>query len=331
MPERDPAERLDELVETILTRGGPGAGAVDDAQLAALLRLAADLRGLPREDFRERLEAQLAITAARAPRGDDMITAITHVRAGFHAITPYLRIPQAADLLEFMTRAFGATETFRTIGSAGGLHAEARIEDSMVMVGGFEGMSAMPTAFHLYVEDADSTYRRALAAGAITLHPPVDQSYGDREASVRDPFGNHWYIATHTATPRGGHRPTGLRAVTPYLHRDAGGLIDFLKAAFAAEETDRHQSPDGVIHHAKVRIGDSFVEMGEAHGQWQPMPAAFYLYVEDADALYARALRAGATSVQPPADQPYGDRTAHVRDPHDNVWFIATHRPGRSD
>src|SRR5439155_501428 len=71
------------------------------------------------------------------------------------------------------------------------------------------------TGLHLYVPDADQVYRAALEAGADSLRAPVDQPYGDREASVRDVAGNHWYIATHQT---GGHVPAGLGTVTPYLH-----------------------------------------------------------------------------------------------------------------
>jgi PhnB protein len=315
MPERDPADRFDDLVDTILA----GAAAPGDDPIAALV---ADLRGLPSDAFRERLGADLARGAA-GRTGADMI-ATTYIREGFQTVTPYLRVERIEELLEFVTQAFGAVETVRAVGSAGGLHAEARIGDSMLMMGGFRGITEMPTALHLYVENADAVYQRALAAGATTLHAPVDQPYGDREASVCDPSGNYWYIATHIAGA--GHRPEGLRAVTPYLHpRGAGALIAFLKDALGAEEMDRHEA-DGVIHHAKVRIGDSVIEMGEAHGPWQPMPTTFYLYAEDVDALYERAVRAGATPLGPPTQQPYGDRTGHVRDPHGNIWYLATHR-----
>jgi PhnB protein len=322
MPERDPADQLDELVQALLSGGGVAPGAAPPANLVRVVTL---LRGLPSEEFRGRLGAALAM-AAPTPKGADMTTvAIPHLREGFSTITPYLRSEHIGELLEFVKQAFGAVETLSATGSAGGLHAEVRIGDSMVMMGGFPGIGEMPTALHLYVEDADAVHARALAAGAVTLHGPVDQPYGDREAAVRDPFGNHWYIATHTATPASGYRPAGLRAVTPYLHPvGAARFIEFLAAAFGAEETDRHQSPDGVIQHAKVRIGDAMVEMGEAHGPWRPMPATFYLYVEDVDALYRRAVGAGATSMQPPTDQPYGDRVAHITDGFGNVWYLAT-------
>jgi uncharacterized glyoxalase superfamily protein PhnB len=102
-------------------------------------------------------------------------------------------------------------------------------------------------------------------------------------------------------------------------------LIDFLKQAFEAEEIDRTESPKGVIVHAKVGIGDSVLEIGEAHGQFQPMPSMIHLYVTDADAVYRRALAAGAAALFEPRNEPYGDRVAAVTDPFGHTWCIATH------
>jgi len=114
--------------------------------------------------------------------------------------------------------------------------------------------------------------------------------------------------------------------VQPYLHPlRAEPVINFLKRAFGAEELGRYASPDGVIHHVTIKIGDSHMEMGEAHGKYQPMPAMFYLYVPDCDAVYRRALAAGATSISEPKDQSYGDRSAGVKDVFGNQWYISTH------
>jgi uncharacterized glyoxalase superfamily protein PhnB len=90
----------------------------------------------------------------------------------------------------------------------------------MLMIGGGrEGHPlvgpGMPTALHIYVEDADAVYRRALAAGAASTAPPADQAYGERSASVKDPSGNAWYIATAKGEH---HMPAGLHAVNVYLH-----------------------------------------------------------------------------------------------------------------
>jgi PhnB protein len=91
-----------------------------------------------------------------------------------------------------------------------------------------------------------------------------------------------------------GYIPPGFRSVTPYLVvPGVARLIDFLKEAFGAEEIVRVAREDGSIAHAGVRIGDSMVEMGEATGDWRSMPAGLHLYVKDADARFAGAIKAG--------------------------------------
>ncbi len=121
-------------------------------------------------------------------------------------------------------------------------------------------------------------------------------------------------------------KPDGYHSVTPYLIVDgAAGLIDFLKAAFAAQEFHRFDAPGGRIGHAEVWIGDSAVMLGDARAEWQSMPSTLYVYVDDVDATYRRALEAGAETVQEPTDQFYGDRSAGVKDPCGNLWWIATH------
>jgi PhnB protein len=255
--------------------------------------------------------------------------AVDPVPKGYTTLTTYLVAQDADGLIQFMTKAFGAEETFRTgPGAEGGLHAEVRIGDSMLMVGGGgAGMkwrgTAMPSAFHMYVPDCDATYARALEAGATSMTKPADQEYGERSANVKDPAGNFWYIATYKGAS---YRWEGAPTLQPYLHPlRAEPVLKFIKRAFGAEELGRYTSPDGVIHHTTVKIGNAYMEMGEATGPYQPMPTMFYLYVEDCDALYKRALDAGATSISEPKDHPYGDRSGGVTDPFGNKWYIATH------
>ena len=120
--------------------------------------------------------------------------------------------------------------------------------------------------------------------------------------------------------------PEGHHSVTPYLVvQGAGKLIDFMKAAFDAQEVSRMSMPDGSIGHAEMRIGDSMVMLGEARDQWKAMPTSLYLYLEGVDAVYARALAAGATVVSEPKDQFYGDRSGAVLDMCGNFWWMATH------
>jgi len=251
------------------------------------------------------------------------------VPKGYTTLTTYLVAQDADGLIQFMTKAFGAEETFRSgPGSEGGLHCEVRIGDSMLMVGGGgAGMkwrgTPMPSAFHIYVPHCDATYARALEAGAASIAEPADQDYGERTATVKDAAGNFWYIATYKGES---YKSEGAPTLQPYLHPlRAEPVLNFMKRAFGAEELGRYTAPDGVIHHTTVRIGNAHMEMGEAHGPYQPMPTMFYLYVEDCDALYKRAMRAGATSISEPKDQPYGDRSGGVVDPFGNKWYIATH------
>jgi uncharacterized glyoxalase superfamily protein PhnB len=127
------------------------------------------------------------------------------IRNGFHTVTPYLVAQDADGLIEFVKRVFDATELSRSIGSAGGRHAEVRIGDSMVMIGGGTATGAwngepMPAMLYLYMPDVDAVYARALAAGAISLAAPADQPYGERSAGVQDPFGNQWYVGAPIAS-----------------------------------------------------------------------------------------------------------------------------------
>lgn len=120
--------------------------------------------------------------------------------------------------------------------------------------------------------------------------------------------------------------PEGFHTVTPYLMvQEASKLIDFLKQAFEAEEIYRQNMPDGTVMHAQLRIGDSMLMMSDATSQHKPMPSMIYLYVEDVDAVYNRALKAGATSLRKPTDEFYGDRSGGVKDQFGNQWRIGTH------
>lgn len=120
--------------------------------------------------------------------------------------------------------------------------------------------------------------------------------------------------------------PEGYHTVTPYLViQGVDDFIAFLKTAFDAMPRERMQDSDGRVVHAEVRIGDSMVMMGEPTEGMQSMPGTLYLYVEDTDGVYQRALEAGATPLIEPTDQYYGDRNAGVADPFGNRWWIATH------
>jgi uncharacterized glyoxalase superfamily protein PhnB len=115
--------------------------------------------------------------------------------------------------------------------------------------------------------------------------------------------------------------PAGWHSITPRIvTHDVAGLVEFLKAVFGATGEVPDDRP------AVVRIGDSVI-MISGMGPRAAVSAFLYVYVDDADASYRRALQAGARSLEPPTDMPYGDRRAMVEDPWGNVWQVATFRP----
>lgn len=304
----------------------------DELDDQALTAIAAMLDAYPSAGFKAHLRRILSRSISMST--STATTGARGVRAGFTAVTPYLRTPDIEQLIAFAKQVFGAEETSRTIGSAGGMHCELRIGDSVLMLGGpAHGGDAPPltprlVGLHVYVDDADAVFQRAVDAGAESLGAPADRPYGERAGFVRDPAGNDWYIATHQGAT---YFAEGPRTVTPHVYvqrttgRGAPEFIEFLKAAFGARVELRHDTREGTVAHAVVRIRDAAIEIGEGHSAPLAAPASFYLYVDDCDALYGQAIEAGATSLYPPADQPYGDRVGGVADAWGNEWFIATH------
>ncbi len=126
-------------------------------------------------------------------------------------------------------------------------------------------------------------------------------------------------------TDRPNHIRQGFGAVRPYLYGGVS-LIDFVLRTFQAEELERYEYGPQSFQ-VMARIGDSVVilEAGDLPPEVRPTKASVYVYVEDVDATYRRALQAGAESVERPEDKPYNERGAGVRDPFGNTWWIATY------
>lgn len=135
------------------------------------------------------------------------MTTVKPIPEGYHTVTPYLIVKNAARAIEFYKKAFGATELMRMAEPSGRIgHAEIRIGDSPIMLAdevpemGFrspESLGGSPVSILLYVEDVDAVFSQAVATGAKVQRPVADQFYGDRTGGVTDPFGHIWYIATH--------------------------------------------------------------------------------------------------------------------------------------
>jgi len=120
--------------------------------------------------------------------------------------------------------------------------------------------------------------------------------------------------------------PDGYPAVIPYLMvRDAARFIEFLSTVFAARVTEQLKRPDGKIGHTEVRVGDSMIMLSEEADGHPATPVMLHFYVEDVDAVFDRAVRAGGTVVAKPEKQFYGDRSGGVKEPCGNTIWIATH------
>ncbi len=345
MAEQNRIERLDAAIEAIL--GGRRENlALADPELATLLLVAGELHGLPDPEFKARLKRELV----PPPAQEETMTTVLEpqeVKRGINTIVPYFILDGGAEFITFLVEAFDAEELGRVPAPDGKvMHAEVRVGNSLVELSDARPeYPARRYPIHLYVPDADAAYAKALRAGATSLYEPDDRAYGDREGGVTDRWGNQWYIGTHQENVafdevmrrfEGGKwspqrdpslppQAPGFRTVNVGL-RVVGAmkLYEFMRAAFDARWVQEPELGGGdAIRYSTVRIGDSVLELGDPRDQWEAMPVAIHLFVDDPDRTYDRAIAAGATSLHPVVDQPYGERSGSVSDPFGNQWYIA--------
>jgi len=248
-------------------------------------------------------------------------------RPGFHTVTPYLIVRSLEPYLAFLQQAFGATEHFRTTGSAGGQHVEVRIGDSMVMLGASEGrpeQATLPVMLFLYLEELDAVYQAALAAGATSLLEPTDGAFGEpRGAGIKDMVGNEWYFANWAARPdappayvdpAASAVPAESDVVPMLTYENGPAVMDWLAAAFGFQETARWLDDAGRLTHGEMVTGSGRIMLAaatpgyespkhhrahcEAARTWSDTPWVIdgvLVYVANVDQHYARAKQAGAT------------------------------------
>ncbi len=328
MPKRPLREQVDEAVQAMLVSLQPRPEEAPHPDLAALTKIARELRHLPREEFRASLKSDLqrratmneAVGVSRAEESAKFR------RPNFPNIAPSFFVKDAPKFVDFLVAAFAGTERIRVPRPDGTIrYAEVAIGNSVIEMGDAnEQYPARAMTTHLYVPDADATYARALRAGATGVYAPTDEHpSGDRWGEARDPFGNTWYIATRRSQVSG---PEGFLTVQPYLHvRGAHELIAFVEAAFGARTTGLHKSPDGLVRHATIEIAGATFELDEADGGVAATESYLHVHVPDTDAAYAGAVAAGATGVNAPYTAPYRERAATVSDRFGNMWFLATY------
>lgn len=117
------------------------------------------------------------------------------VPEGYRTLSPYVVAPQAEELVRFVSRVFETSERRRMTGAAGAYHYEVELGDSVLMIGE-GGSTSFPAMLHVYVEDSDVVYERALAEGATSAAEPHDTDFGDHRAAFDDRWGNQWWVAT---------------------------------------------------------------------------------------------------------------------------------------
>lgn len=125
--------------------------------------------------------------------------AVKPIPDGYHSVTPYLLVPDVDGMINFLKDVFGAHERSRALDGEGNvMHAEVQVGDSIVMMA--QSNDEYPptrSMLHVYLEDVDDAYQRALAAGATVVRELSDEFYGDRTGGVQGPYGNQWWLATH--------------------------------------------------------------------------------------------------------------------------------------
>ena len=120
--------------------------------------------------------------------------------------------------------------------------------------------------------------------------------------------------------------PENYPRVSPYLVvKNVEETMDFIQYVFEGKVREKRVMPDGSVNHGEMNIGNSVILMGKATEDYPPLNAMLYIYVEDTDKAYSRAIEKGAVSVMEPANQFYGDRNAGVKDKNGISWWMASH------
>ncbi len=181
----------------------------------------------------------------------------------------------------------------------------------------------------LQTNDLKSFYDRLQEKGVNFVYEIVEGK-GGMQVLLEDPSGNIIEIFESNEKESSDDRnetfqPEGYSSVTPNLAiRKADNLASFLKKIFNATEHRLWREEDGSFVHGEFHIGDSMIMIGDVKDRFDPFPGMLYVYVPDVDATYKKAMSEGATSVEEPADQEYGDRRAAFSDPAGNKWYVAS-------
>lgn len=280
------------------------------------------------------------------------MSAAAVVRGEGSTIIPAMRYRDAPAAIEWLCNAFGFEKKLVVPGAGNTIaHAELALGNGMVMIGSvtkdqFGALSKQPDEIggaetqrpYVIVADVEAHYALAKAAGAKILMELEKKEYGASGYACTDVEGHAWFFGSYSPwdddalgmSPVAGRRHVrhGFGAIRPYVY----GYMDlpkFVKQVFGAEELERVGVENGGAH-IELRVSDGVIVLEVSDPPVATGKAgSIYVYVTDVDAAYAKALKFGAASVAEPADKPYDERSAGVRDRFGNTWWVATYRRGR--
>lgn len=248
-------------------------------------------------------------------------------------IYPAFRYADASSALTFLESAFGFTRgaVFETPGHVVG-HAEMSLGTASIGLNSAtppqpgNPWTSVRCGIYVALADAaavDAHHAQAVAAGARVARPLEDTSYGSHDYSVWDQEGHLWDFGTYA------YGPTGAPSLFVNLrYRDGHAATEWLSRAFGFEQGLSVSAPDASLAHAELhRDGNVLMAASGGDEVWRGERQATCIYVADPDSHHARAVRAGAAVVLPPADTPYGARGYTARDPEGFLWTFSTYRP----
>lgn len=239
---------------------------------------------------------------------------------GFSAVRPYLMVEDINREIDFLKTVFNA-KVFQQLKGVDEktIHGELQIGNTIVMIGQqTENIPSSPGMNYVYVDDVDEVYETAVKEGAVSIVPPTDQVYGNRECGFNDPYNNTWWVA-ETIT---NDEPVSL-SVRPYLMADnIEKQADFIQNVFEGtvflQANDEHATV-----YAEVQIGDAIIMIGKTAKPLATSAGMNYVYVADVDKTYLAALRAGAASIAAPIFQFYGNKEGGFKDMQGNTWWVS--------
>jgi PhnB protein len=243
---------------------------------------------------------------------------------GYSTVCPYIMVNDVEKQMQFLQTAFNATIKENLKGPDGlTMHGEVQIGNIVLLIGlQTKEIPAQPGMNYVYVDNVHQPYANAMGAGALSITQPTDRFYGVSEAGFKDLHGNTWWAAHFLINES--DDMYGYSTVCPYLVvTDVARQAEFLQTVFNAGVKDMAKQPEGEVVQAEMKIGDVVVIISKSSDELPAQPGMNYVYVNDVDDTYKKAINAGAASITEPAERFYGAKEGGFKDTEGNTWWVA--------